>query len=92
MNSEKILNFIIMILVFGLFFSVWGACICLWIVQYMRKVRLAKTKLGIDNQIKKDESSILRLWCDRHRDDKPIETTKKTTLSARVKKMKDQAG
>lgn len=92
MNSEKILNFIIMVLVFGLFFSVWGVCICLWIVQYMRKVRLARTKLGIDNQTKNDESSILRLWCDTHREDKSVDTTKKTTLSARVKKMRDQAG
>ena len=92
MSSEKILNFIIMILVFGVFFSVWGICICLWIVQYMRKVRSAKTKLGIDNQTKKDESSILKLWCDRHREDKSVETTKKTTLSAHIKKMRDMAG
>ena len=94
MNSDRLINIIIMVVVFGLFFSVWGICICLWIVQYLRKVRSARTKLGIDNQQKgkRDESGVLRLWYDSHQDDAPVESQKKTTFSEKMRRIREQTG
>lgn len=83
-----------MVLVFGMFFSVWCICICLWIIQYLRRIRSVRTKLGIDDQgAVKDESSILKLWYDSHHDDKPSESeTKKATCKVRMERMRDRAG
>ena len=92
MNPERWINIIIMVFVFGLIFCVWCICVCLWVIKYLRKVRFVRTKLGIDDEkIKEDESNILRLWCDSHQDNEPIEPTKKTTLSAYMKSSSTQS-
>jgi len=93
MNPEQLINIVVMVLVFSLVFSVWGICICLWIVQYLRKVRSAREKLGIDNKKGgKDESSMLRLWYDSHHDDKLTKPSKKMSLSGYMRKIRYQAG
>ena len=93
MNSDRLINIIVMVVVFGLIFSVWGICVCLWIVQYLRKLRTVRAKLGIENQkVGKDESSILRLWYNSHQEDTPGKSPRKATLSSYVKKNIDQTG
>ena len=93
MGPERLINVVIMVFVFGLIFSVWGICICLWIVQYLRKVHSAREKLGIDGgKGGKDESGMLRLWYDSHPDDRPTKPSKKKSLSEYMKKIKSQAG
>lgn len=93
MSPEKLVNIVIMLLVFALIFSVWGICICLWIVQYLRKARSARAKLGLEDQKGgKDEPSMLRLWYDSYEKEKPAEPSKKESLSGYMEKMRSQAG
>lgn len=82
-----------MLLVFGLIFSVWGLCICLWVVQYLRKTRSARAKLGLDDKKDgKDESSMLRLWYDSHQTEKAVKASKKSSMAAYLDKMRSQTG
>ncbi|MBN1787407.1 MAG: type II secretion system F family protein [Sedimentisphaerales bacterium] len=93
MSPDKLVNVVIMLLVFGLIFSVWGICICLWIVQYLRKARSARAKLGLDDkQEGEDESSMLRLWFDSYEEKKPTKAVKKKSLAVYLDKMIAQTG
>jgi len=90
MGSDKLVNNIIIITIFVLVFSVWCICVCLWLIQYTRRLRAVQQKLGIGPQKLSHESNVLKLWSDAQRQ-KARQSPSKSLLQ-RLELLKDSAG
>jgi tight adherence protein B len=92
MDSEKIINIIIMVAVFGLFFSLWGICVFLWLAKYLMRLDIVQRRLGVNKKLESKESKVLRLWCDSQKDSLKEKTVKKNNLKQRLEKLRSEAG
>jgi tight adherence protein B len=91
MGSEKLINIIAMVAIFGLVFSVWCICIFLWFGQYLSRFESVQKRLGIFEK-DTDESKTLRLWRERQQEIAGDSVQVKLTLGERLKRLMDAAG
>jgi len=91
MSSEKLINIIAMVAIFGLVLSVWCICIVLWFGQYLSRLQSVQKRLGI---VKKDtdESKTLRLWRERQQETAGDNVLEKLTLGERLERLREAAG
>ena len=90
MDSERIINIIVIVAVFGLIFSVWCICIFIWLGQYLIRLKSVQKRLGI---IKKEteETQTMRLWRETMKKSNDIVLPGKLTLDERMESLKNSA-
>ena len=91
MESERLLNIIAIVAIFGLVFSVWCICIFLWLGQYLIRLQSVQKRLGIVKQ-ETEETQTLRLWRETKKDTDNVVLPGKLTLEERMESLKDSAG
>ncbi len=91
MDSERLINLIVMAAIFGLVFSVWCVCIFLWLGQYLIRLQSIQKRLGI---VKKEteESQTLQLWREAKEDTDNVILPGKLTLEERLESLRNSAG
>lgn len=91
MNSERLINIIIIVAIFGLVFSVWCICIFIWLGQYLIRLKSVQKRLGI---IKKEteESQTMRLWRETIKKTDNVVLPGKLTLDERMENLRNSAG
>ncbi|MHC4174166.1 MAG: hypothetical protein ACYST5_14670, partial [Planctomycetota bacterium] len=63
MSKQELINTILMASVFVLVFSAWGICVTLWLLQYFRRRRELRGRLGIVDATSQ-RSRTFQLWQD----------------------------
>lgn len=91
MNRQELVNMILMISVFVLIFSAWSICVVLWIIQYTRRQRQLRQRLGVGGK-QTQESQALLLWRRAHEAGRPTERRRKETLSERLERLRIDVG
>ena len=91
MESERLLNIIAIVAIFGLVFSVWCICIFLWLGQYLIRLQSVQKRLGIVKQ-ETEETQTLRLWRETKKDTDNVVLPGKLTLEEHMESLKDSAG
>jgi len=91
MDSERLLNIIVMAAIFGLVFSLWCICIFIWLGQYLIRLQSVRNRLGI---VKKetDESHTQRLWRETEQGTERVILPEKLTLAERLDSLTYAAG
>jgi len=91
MDSERIINIIVIVAIFGLIFSVWCICIFIWLGQYLIRLKSVQKRLGI---VKKEteETQTMRLWRETMKKSNDIVLPGKMTLDERMESLKNSAG
>ncbi|MEJ2647708.1 MAG: type II secretion system F family protein [Sedimentisphaerales bacterium] len=90
METERVINIIIMVSIFGLILSVWCICIFLWLGQYLIRLKSVQKRLGIVKK-ESEETHTLKLWRENKRDT-GIALPGKPTLAERLEVLKNSAG
>lgn len=91
MDTEQIINSIVLFAVFGLVFSIWCICVFLWLGRYLTRLQSVQKRLGIV-ETESTESRTLRLWREAHRDMEGYVLPQKLTLSKRMERLRSNAG
>ena len=91
MSREELINIIRMAAIFGLVFSLWCICIVVWLGQSLTRLKVVRKRLGIAGE-ETDESRVLRLWREMHKDTKGIKLAKELTFRARLEKLSHDTG
>lgn len=91
MNRQELVNMILMAAVFVLVFSAWGICVVLWIIQYARRQKQLRQRLGFGGPEAK-KSQALQLWRREYESRKQPGRRKKETLSQRMEQLRFSAG
>ena len=91
MDSERIINVIVIAAIFGLVFSVWCICIFLWLGQYLIRLKSVQKRLGIV-QKETEETQTMRLWRETMNKTNDIVLPGKLTLDERMESLKNSAG
>jgi tight adherence protein B len=91
MDSDQILNIIVMVAVFGLVFSIWCICLLLWLGQMLARTKLAQNRLGIARK-KTGRAETVQLWRERKREYAWGASQKKATLQERLETLKNVIG
>jgi len=91
MDSEHLINIIIIAAIFGLVFSVWCICIFIWLGQYLIRLQSVQKRLGI---VKKEteESQTMRLWRETIKQTNNVVLPGKLTLEERMENLRNSAG
>jgi len=85
------LNAIAMISVFVLVFSAWAICVLLWVVQYARRRKRFRQRLGLpEDQSQRDR--VLQLWSDDYQTRGEKDQVPKQTISHRLEHLRVSAG
>ena len=92
MDSERIINIIVMATVFGLVFSIWCICVFLWLGQYLMRLQGVQTRLGIAKRKETDESRTLRLWRETRQDAELVSLPQEPSLWERLERLGHDAG
>ena len=91
MSRAELINIIQMVAVFGLVFSLWCICIILWLGQSLIRLKGVRKRLGISER-ETDESRVLRLWREMHKDTGGVKVAKDSTFQARLEKLRHDTG
>lgn len=91
MNRQELLNTIIMASVFVLVFSAWTICVLLWVVQYARRRKRFRQRLGLAPD-ESQQSQALQLWRDDFQARQGTAKGRKLTLSQRLEELRVSAG
>lgn len=91
MNSQELLNTILMTAVFVLVFSTWSISVILWFIQYVRRQRQMRKRLGIadtDTQ----QTQALQLWREEYVARSETGQVERRSLRSQLEKLKVDAG
>lgn len=91
MNRQEILNTILMTAVFVLVFCGWSICVVLWVVQYLRRQRHIRRRLGVGG-LEAHKSQALQLWRADYETRRRPGRVRKETLSERLERLRLDAG
>ena len=91
MNRQELVNTILMSAVFVLIFSSWSICVVLWLVQYTRRQKQLRNRLGVGGP-EAQKSQALQLWRSEYEIRKRSRRTKRETLSERLDRLRYEAG
>lgn len=92
MNSQQLINTILMVSVFVLVFAAWTICVLLWVVQYARRRKRLQKRMGfVDEETRKTD--MLQLWREEFQARRASTArTKKETLGERLERLRVDAG
>ncbi len=91
MNTQELFNTILMTSVFVLVLSTWSICVALWFIQYVRRQRQVRKRLGIGDA-DTQRSQALQLWREEYKDRSETDRAEKKTLFSRLEKLRADAG
>jgi tight adherence protein B len=91
MSKQEIVNTVLMSAVFVLVFSSWSICVVLWVVQYTRRQKQLRSRLGVGGP-EAQKSQALQLWRDEYETRGRQRRTKRETLSGRLERLRLDAG
>jgi tight adherence protein B len=91
MNKQELVNTILMSAVFVLVFSSWSICMVLWLVQYTRRQKQLRNRLGVGGP-EAQKSQALQLWRSEYETRKQSRCTQRETLSERLDRLRYEAG
>lgn len=91
MDTERLINIIITVTVFGLVFAVWCICVFLWLGQYLIRLKAVQRRLGIVKE-ESDESRTLRLWRETYTHSETFHLPRKESLRQRLERIVRDAG
>lgn len=91
MSKQELINAILMASVFVLVLSAWGICVTLWLLQYFRRRRELRGRLGIVDATAQ-RSRTFQLWQDEQRKVRGQQTRKRLTISQRLERLRLDAG
>jgi len=93
MNSQQFLNTVLMVSIFVLVFSVWTVCILFWMIQYARRRKRLKQRLGVGLDADARATDMLQLWRDEYQSRRGhVAPHKKETLGQRLARLFHEAG
>lgn len=93
METDRLLNTIVMVTVFGLVFSVWCICVFLWLGRYLLHLKTVQKRLGITENKESEETRTLRLWSEmRQQDSEHDSSPAKRSIRQRLEMLKSDAG
>ncbi len=90
-HTQELFNTILMTSVFVLVLSTWGICILLWFIQYVRRQRQVRRRLGLGDA-DAQRSQALQLWREGYTDRTEAQRAERKTLSSRLQKLRTDAG
>lgn len=91
MNRQEILNTILMSAVFVLVFSAWAICVLLWVIQYWRRQKQLRRRLGTGG-LAAQKSQALQLWRDDYETRRHSTRARTPTLAQRLERLRADAG
>lgn len=91
MNRQELVNMILTASVFVLVFCAWSICVVLWIIQYTRRQRQMRQRLGFGGK-DAQASQALQLWRREHEVHGPAARRRRETLSQRLERLRVNAG
>ncbi|UCD49275.1 MAG: type II secretion system F family protein [Phycisphaerales bacterium] len=91
MSKQELLNTIIMASVFVLVFSGWTICVVLWVVQYARRRKRFRQRMGLPEDESK-RSQALQLWRDDYETRRKSVKRPKETLADQLERLRASAG
>jgi len=91
MNAQELLNTILMTSVFVLVLSTWSICVMLWFIQYVRRQRQVRKRLGMGDA-DTQRSQALQLWREEYGGRSEAERAERKTLLSRLEKLRVDAG
>jgi tight adherence protein B len=91
MNKQELVNTILMSAVFVLVFSSWSICVVLWFVQYKKRQRQLRNRLGVGGP-EAQKSQALQLWRSEYETRKGSRRNKGETLFERLERLRYEAG
>lgn len=91
MSKQEIVNAVAMISVFVLVFSAWTICVLLWVVQYARRRKRFRQRLGLPED-QSQRSQALQLWRDDYQTRHGTVKRPRQTLSQRLEQLRASAG
>lgn len=91
MDRQEILNNVLLAAVFVLVFSAWSICVVLWIVQYLKRQRQLRLRLGVGG-LDIQKSQALQLWRAEYEIRRRTEHSPREPLSARLERLRADAG
>jgi tight adherence protein B len=91
MDPQGLINAILMAAAFGLVFSAWSICMVLWIIQYVRRQRQVRKRLGLGGP-EAQQSQALQLWREGYEALSETGEVKKETFRQRMARLRADAG
>jgi tight adherence protein B len=91
MNTQELINTILMASIFVLVFSGWTICVLLWMVQYARRRRRLQKRMGVlDAETRKAQT--LQLWREEYQAHRAAARRRKESLGERLDRLGADAG
>ncbi len=91
MSPQQLVNMVLMVSVFVLVFSGWTICVVLWVVQYARRRKRLRKRMGyVDDETRKTDT--LQLWRDEYQARRAAAAQKKETFGERLTRLGAEAG
>lgn len=91
MNPQQLAGAILMAAAFGLVFSAWSICVVLWIIQYVRRQRQVRKRLGLGGP-EAQRSQALQLWRQGYEAQSETGEAKRETIGKRLERLRADAG
>ncbi len=93
MTPQQLLNTIALISIFVLLFAGWTICVLLWVVQYARRRRKIRRRLGFEMDEETRKTETLQLWREEYQARRAGATKRrKETLGERLERLRADAG
>jgi tight adherence protein B len=91
MKTQELLNTILMTAVFVLVFSTWSICVVLWFIQYVRRQRQVRKRLGLGDA-ETQRSQAMQLWREEYAAKEGASHGARETVRARLERLRADAG
>lgn len=93
MTPQQLLNTIALVSIFVLLFSAWTVCVLLWVVQYARRRKRIRRRLGFEMDEETRKTETLQLWREEYQARRAGATKpRKETLGERLERLRAEAG
>jgi len=91
MTRQELINAILMGSVFVLVLSAWGICVTLWLLQYLRRRKQLRSRLGLADA-DAERSRAYQVWLDERRRSGEERTTGRLSIGRRLELLRASAG
>ncbi|OHB68153.1 MAG: hypothetical protein A2Y77_12460 [Planctomycetes bacterium RBG_13_62_9] len=91
MNPQDVLDSVLMVAIFVLVSSAWAICVLLWMVQYARRRKRFRERMGVAGD-EMDRLQTLQLWRDDYQARRGKTKRQKQSLRERLETLRVSAG
>jgi tight adherence protein B len=93
MTPQQLLNTIALVSIFVLLFSGWTICVLLWTVQYARRRKRIRRRLGFEMDEETRKAETMQLWREEYQARRAgARRQRKETLAERLERLRADAG